>query len=1198
MVDCSSKAKDKMILPIFYDVDPKDVKLRTQLYHDALGKHEEKFAHDVPRWKEALTEVAKISGLDLKNKGNVFPSFSRYGIEKIEREGMRNQRDNLYGSHGEIINAIVNKVMTKLMKRMTTLPDYLVGIHDQVEAIMDLLNEGSHDIRYLVIHGMGGIGKTTLASVIFNQISNKFEGYSFLSNVRESMRHGKTIDLQKQLLSEILQGQSPEIHNSIDVGINIIRERFRRKKVLIVIDDVDKWDQLTKLAGKSNWFGAGSKIIITTRDINFLPIKEEEEEEGSFQAHSKEFEIYQMKEMDSSYALELFSQHALGMNFPPPHYEDISRKITDKTGGLPLALEVVGSSLFGKSRVIWKETLKKLDSVPEKEVFVRLKISYDMLEDAQKEIFLDIACYFIGHKKLLPYYMWKASGYFPKIGLLLLSRMSLIKIEEDDTLWMHDQLRNFGREIIRLEDNDPQKRSRLWMLDDTLNVVQRKEASEKIVALRLTGLFKVQNFTSEEFSKLPNLRFMELDGGNLIGDFKNLLSKLTWFSWSRCPSKLKAKNLCLEKLVMLELSTIGFGDWVSNNLKVIHIIPSMKFERIPDLSKCKNLKRLVLRNCPTMPVIDGSLSKLEHLKHLEIKGLSKSKKCNFLPSTFGGLRFLSTLDIEGLNVEEIHHSIGEMMHLKYLSLGDCVFRKVPDSIGKLKLLVELDLRETKITKLPHCIGDLKKLTKLSLCGTLIKKLPNSIGGLESLIELDLVNLDIAELPTSIGSAIRELPETIGMLENLKKLNASMCRNLEGEIPNEIGALSFLGILCLGNNKIRRLPISMNRLSHLQRLMLDGCDKLEQISDLPMSLEDLDFPSHLLWTPINLSYLTNLVKLTISEGTPQLSEFGDGAPNTEWIKQLSKLENLSLDMKDVTSFLIDLATLSRLRSLSVTWIDHQSLIAFPSNLSALTLFNLRSPEVKLDYVLGQQLEKLHSLEVSSSELPERLSGFPILKGLKELSVTCCPRLKEIQGAEKLESLEYIRILSCESLKRFSGLSELKKLRRLDLFGCPLLDLPDLPLQTRVNDWRLTKWVTEGRIYLKSEDHLSALGGLDCSDKCTSISKIVCFCDHRHYGGMCYTISRYGSAFDNRTEFYAYNVKLRLRADKITMIRINLATILTRFHLRKFDTRCSMTVVRIKQKYEMLRPHLGHHQGASAQDYRSSGYPARTGVHWPS
>ncbi|KAL3736810.1 hypothetical protein ACJRO7_025699 [Eucalyptus globulus] len=1046
MMECSSKAKDKMILPIFYDVDPDDVKLRTRLYLDSLEKHEGKFGRDVLQWKEALTEVAKIRGLGLKNRG-----------------------------HGEIINAIMEEVVTKLMKRGRNLPDYLVGICDQVEDVVDLLNEGSYDFRYLVIHGMGGIGKTTLASAIFNRISNQFEGYSFLSDVRESARHGRIIDLQKQLLSEILQGRSSEIHNSIDVGINIIRERFCHKKVLLVIDDVDKWDQLSKLAGKSDWFGPGSKIIITTRDINFLPIKEEEEE-GSFQAHYEEFEIYDMKEMDSSHALELFSRHALGMDFPPPQYEDISRKITYKTGGLPLALEVIGSSLFGKNKTIWKDTLKKLHSMPKQEVFVKLKISYDMLDDAQREIFLDIACFFIGKDRLYPFYMWKASGYFPKIDLLVLTRMSLIKIEEDDRLWMHDQLRDFGREIIRLEDSDPGKRSRLWMPDNALKVVQQKQASEKIVALKLTRLSEVQNFTSEEFSKLPNLRFMELDGGNLTGDFKNLLSKLTWFSWSRCPSKLEAKNLCLEKLVVLELSTIGSGDWVgweqcmvSNNLKVIHIIPSRKFERIPDLSKCENLKRLVLRNCPTMPVIDGSLSQLKHLKHLEIKGLSKSEKCNFLPSTFGGLSSLSTLDIEGLNVEEIHHSIGEMMHLKYLSLSQCVFRKVPDSIGKLKLLVELNLCGMEITELPHCIGDLKKLTKLSLCGTLIKKLPESIGGLESLIELDLVNLDIVELPTEIGnlkkleslylqgSAIRELPKTIGMLENLKKLNASMCRNLEGGIPNEIGALSFLEILCLGNKKMRRLPISMSRLSHLQRLMLDGCYELEQILDLPVSLEDLGFPSDLLWTPINLSYLTNLVELTISNGTPQLSKSGYGAPNTEWIKELSKLEYLSLDMKDVTSFLIDLATLSRLRSLSVTWIDHQSSIACPSNLSALTLVNLRSPEVKLDYVLGQQLEKLRSLEVGYSDLLERLSSFPILKGLKELRVSQCRRLKEIQGVEKLESLEYILIFACDSLKRFSGLSELKKLRRLTLFCCPSVDLPDLPpLQRSVDDQRLREY----------------------------------------------------------------------------------------------------------------------------------------------
>ncbi|XP_039169519.1 toll/interleukin-1 receptor-like protein [Eucalyptus grandis] len=130
MLESSSKANDKVILPIFYDVNPDDVKLKTRLYLNALKKHQKKFSHDeVWQWREALTEVARIKGWDMKDT-----------------------------SHGEIINTIVDEVLTKLMKRMRNLPDHLVGIHDHVEAIMDMINEGSCDVRYLVIHGMGGIG--------------------------------------------------------------------------------------------------------------------------------------------------------------------------------------------------------------------------------------------------------------------------------------------------------------------------------------------------------------------------------------------------------------------------------------------------------------------------------------------------------------------------------------------------------------------------------------------------------------------------------------------------------------------------------------------------------------------------------------------------------------------------------------------------------------------------------------------------------------------------------------------------------------------------------------------------------------------------------------------------------------------------------------------------------------------------------
>ncbi|KAL3736820.1 hypothetical protein ACJRO7_025709 [Eucalyptus globulus] len=338
-----------------------------------------------------------------------------------------------------------------------------------------------------------------------------------------------------------------------------------------------------------------------------------------------------------------------------------------------------------------------------------------------------------------------------------------------------------------------------------------------------------------------------------MGDIKSLLSKLTWLSWSHCPSKLNAINLCLKKLVVLELSQSNMmEDWigwepclVSKNLKVIQITGCPSFKRIPNFLKCLNLKKLVLQHCGALLAVDGSLAKLASLKHLEISSSEypPSEDCEIfvVPYALGGLKSLSTLKIKGMHVQELHHSLGEMTCLEYLSLECCRMpRPLPKSIGKLKSLLELELGGTEIRGLPHSIGDLKMLRKMSLVETRIDKLPDQMGGLESLHELDLRETSITELPASIGnlkeleilhltySEIRELPKTIGMLENLKVLEALGCRNLKGDIPSEIGCLSFFRILNLSLSNIRTLPVTMNQLSHLQTLDLSLCHELEHL----------------------------------------------------------------------------------------------------------------------------------------------------------------------------------------------------------------------------------------------------------------------------------------------------------------------------------------------------------------------------------
>ncbi|XP_056166363.1 disease resistance protein L6-like [Syzygium oleosum] len=697
----------------------------------------------------------------------------------------------------------------------------------------------------------------------------------------------------------------------------------------------------------------------------------------------KEFKIYQMEVLHHAHALQLFCKHAFKMDSPPHDYVDISRDIIGKADGLPLALVVIGSSLYRKSKQLWKDTLKKLNLVPNQDVHHKLKISFEMLEDAQREIFLDIACYFIGEKRIHPHYMWKALDYFPRSEILVLTRMSLIKVDDFDRLLMHDLLRDLGREIVRQEDLQmPGKRRRLWCPKIALDVVQSRMGTENIIALKLIGLSKEQDFTSEEFSRLPSLRFLELEGGNLVGDFTNLLSSLRWLSWHRCPSDLHTVNLCLWNLVVLKISDSnipknwnGWDSCLANrDLKVIHLT-RCHLSTVPDFSTCLNLKILVFdEHSPKSLQIGNSICKLERLKRLEIIAppvqLSKlSESLDFdlfaVPSAIYGLKYLSSLKLEGQCIQELHPSIGEMVSLTCLSLRDChQLRKLPDSIGKLRSLLELDLAQTEIIGLPDSIGYLKNLEKMSLDFTPIRELPNSIGGLQSLLVLDLLGTKITELPASIGylkrlerllldqSEIRELPKAIGMLENLKMLFSQDCRNLEGEIPMEEWNLSkditwppelwTLSISCDDPRSLTRLPFTL---------------RLLELSDVKLPLEEPFFS--------NLRYLRNL--------------------------------------------------------------------------SALSLFRCRLKEVEFE-----QLETLHHLIVVECELLVRLSGLSSIGKLEELTVNSCSQLLEIRDLGELESLKTLSIQDCGSIERLPNLSKLHELRTLHLLHCESLQgLPDVP-----------------------------------------------------------------------------------------------------------------------------------------------------------
>ena len=362
---------------------------------------------------------------------------------------------NEFGRHeAKLIEEIVGDIWNKLDRTSSSYTNGLVGMESRVKKMDDILCIGSPDVRMVGLWGMAGIGKTTIAKAIYERIYALFEGCCFLSNVREESHKAGLSHLQIELLSQIFKEGNPQ---KFSRGINFIKDRLQNKKVLIILDDVDEEEQLESLVGNRDWFGAGSRIIITTRDRHVLTYPEVN---GTYEA----------TELENDEALELFCRHAFRHKDVSEDFRQICGHALDYARGLPLALKVLGSSLYTKSKCEWESQLAKLKQFPNQKVQNVLKTSLEGLDDHDLGIFLDVAFFYKGQNKDFVEEILESCGFHFNIGIRNLVDKSLITVSKNK-LWMHDLLQETGWEIVKQESKVLGERSRLRVHEDINRVL-------------------------------------------------------------------------------------------------------------------------------------------------------------------------------------------------------------------------------------------------------------------------------------------------------------------------------------------------------------------------------------------------------------------------------------------------------------------------------------------------------------------------------------------------------------------------------------------------------------------------------------------------------------------------------------------------------------------------------------------------------
>ncbi|XP_062175758.1 putative disease resistance protein RGA4 [Alnus glutinosa] len=938
----------------------------------------------------------------------------------------------------------------------------VIGRDDDKKAVIHrLLDSNVEDnVSILPIVAIGGLGKTTLSQLIFNddQIQNHFQLQMWVC-VSDPF-HVKNI-VENILEAATKKKPEPAEMNTL---VGKLKEEIDGKKYLLVLDDVwnedhEKWSELKKvLMGGAR----GSRILVTTRSEKVARIS------GTVQS-------YFLRGLEEGESWCLLKQLAFKKGKEPEDNSRIAavgREILKKCSGVPLAIRTIGGVLrFKNSEAEWSSFKEnELSKIPQNEndIVPTLKLSYNNLPSHLKHCFAYCSLFPKDYEfdKSILIQLWMAQGFVQSCDESDDQNRCLEEVGNDyfmDLLW-----RSFFQEakkdkfdnVIRCKMHDLMHDLAISMAGSLITTFDDKKRSlhERTRHVSVVDYCDASSITTS-LCKASRIRTFLCDDH-------------TFFNISNCEA----------------------------------IVSSSKFLRVLDLHR---------RNLDCLP---SSIGKLKHLRYLD---LSANKNLKKLPNSISRLQNLQTLNLSFCkNLKELPSSIVELKHLRYLDISwNENLKKLPNSITRLQNLQTLKLSHCEeLEELPSFDVELKHLRYLDLSSNKnLKKLPNSISRLQNLQTLKLLHCkELEELPIDMKELVNlrhleidgcqqltYMPCGLGLLTNLQTLSNFVVHK-DPFFPYSSGLKELNGL----NNLRRKLDI---------KNMRHGKDGASECKEANLKEKQYLHGLSLRWSTeggVNASNVNvdDEVLLEVLQPHPHLKElclegnWGSRLPS--WLLSLTNLVTFRLYECTKCQYLPPLSQLSSLEVLDLSQMDAMEYISesgdtnefsssfFPSlkRIDLCNCPNLKGWWRRRDSSVEVNSDSHNSIENTEHPL---LPSFPCLSQLQILN---CPMLTSMPTFPHLEEKLYLRDASWKPLQQTmmmnmgapqspmstattsSSSTPLSKLKSIQLHSIP--DLETLPDEWLKNLTSLDSLMIKGCNRLNSLSpgiqHLAALQYLNLDD----------------------------------------------------------------------------------------------------------------------